>query len=330
MDSKIKYNKQVINKKDMYCINCGEEGHSFKCCNEPVTSYGIILVEININTNINDAIMKELIKSENSDLDVKNDNDHDHGINIDSINDIELFCALKNHIKFLLIRRKHTLGFLEFIRGRYSIDNVDGIIFLFKQMTPHEINKIRIYSFDELWDEVWGENRNKITYQNEYTISKDKFNKLKSDENGYLALNFYLDNVIPNWENAEWGFPKGRRNLKETDINCAGREFKEESGFTEDDFIILDKIKPIEEIFVGTNGINYRHIYYVALATNNKVPAIDINNSTQMQEIGAIDYFNYEETIKMIRPYHTERLKIITNVFIHIINQMISIIKVIT
>lgn len=329
MDNKrVKFNKQQIsqlNRKDFYCINCGEEGHSFKGCSEPVTSYGIILISLDTN-NIKMVDIKNKMAISDKVTLMNKDSDN-IGINIEDVNDIELFCLLKNYIKFLLIRRKHTLGFLEFIRGRYSIDNVDGIIFLFKQMTPYEINKIRLYSFDELWDEVWGDNKNKVTYQNEYVTSKDKYNKLKNDENGYLSLNFYLDNVIPNWDCAEWGFPKGRRNMKETDINCAIREFCEESGLLNDDFTILENIKPIEEIFVGTNGINYRHVYYLALASNDKIPEIDANNSIQIHEIGAINYYNYEETIKNIRPYHTERIKIITCVFIYIINKMIHILK---
>ncbi|QKF93771.1 NUDIX hydrolase [Fadolivirus algeromassiliense] len=312
--------KSKFNRKDLYCINCGNEGHSFKGCDEPVTSYGVILISMDANDIINKLSVDELGK----DNEMIVLNDENIGITFEDPNDIQLFCSIKNYIKFLLIRRKHTLGFLEFIRGRYSIDNVEGIIFLFKQMTPYEINKIRLYSFDELWDEVWGDNKNKATYQNEYTSSKDKYNKLKSEDNGFLSLNFYLENVIPSWEYAEWGFPKGRRNMKETDINCAMREFCEESGFNINDFSIINGIKPIEENFVGTNGINYRHIYYLAISCTNKTPKIDENNSIQFHEIGAINYFNYEETIKNIRPYHTERIKIITHVFIYLINSLIK------
>lgn len=325
---KQKINKSIIMKKDLFCINCGKNDHTIKNCDDPVTSYGVILFLLDINIILKENFMEKFINLKEY-LDIQKKENSNDGILIDEISDIELFCAFKNNVKFLLVRRKHTLGFLEFIRGRYNIDNVDGIIFLFKQMTPYEIGLIKILSFDELWDNVWGENKNKPSYQNEYIQSKDKFNKLKYKENGQLSLNlnFYIDNVIPNYDVPEWGFPKGRRNFKETDKMCAIREFKEESGFNDDDFLILDNIQPIEELFIGTNGITYKHIYYVAISMSDKKPMMDLNNIYQKNEIGDISFNTYDDTMKIIRPYHTERQRLIYQLYIFIINNLIQFIK---
>jgi 8-oxo-dGTP pyrophosphatase MutT (NUDIX family) len=325
METNNRFSK-INTKKDVYCVNCGKEGHLFKNCDEPITSYGVVLLNLNLNNNIKDNIINYLTKI-NKSIDIM-DTYEDIGISINDANDIELFCNLKNNIKFLLIKRKHTLGFLEFIRGRYNIENIDGIIFLFKQMIPQEINNIKLLSFDQLWDEVWGDNKNKVSYQNEYIISKEKFNKLKSEDNGFLNLNFYIENVSPNWGDAEWGFPKGRRNFKESNKTCAIREFKEESGFNDNDVIILDNLGEIEEKFIGTNGINYRHVYYLAISITNKNPIVDPNNSSQMNEIGDIGYFSYEDAIKRIRPYHIDRRKIMTHLYIYMINTLIEKIKI--
>lgn len=310
-------------KKNVYCINCGKEGHLSKSCNEAITSYGIILIDLDINGSIKEAIIKKTLDNMKS-INIKNNNDI--GIVIDDYKDIELFCHYKNYIKLLFIQRKHTLGFLEFIRGRYNIDNVDGIIFLFQQMTQEEIDKIKRLSFDELWNDVWG-NKNKTLYHNEYYVSKEKFNKLKTKDDNELPLHFYTDNIKPTWGFAEWGFPKGRRNLKELDIECAIREFQEETNYNDEEFIILDNICPIEENFIGTNGINYRHIYYIAISLTKKKPTIDLSNQIQNNEIGAIDFFNYEEIMKLIRPYHTERQDIVTKVYIYLMNTIIKISK---
>ena len=35
------------------------------------------------------------------------------------------------------------------------------------------------------------------------------------------------------YESPEWGFPKGRRNMHESDLDCAKREFEEETGIDE-------------------------------------------------------------------------------------------------
>ena len=45
---------------------------------------------------------------------------------------------LKN-FKFLMIRRKKTLGYIEFIRGRYDTENVESYTTLFEQMVISEI-----------------------------------------------------------------------------------------------------------------------------------------------------------------------------------------------
>lgn len=307
-----------MQRKNFYCANCGKDGHLFKNCDEPVTSYGVILLYFDVE--------KDIKKEFNNIITLNNDKyvNEQAGIVINSANDLELFCKFKNSIKFLLIQRKHTLGFLEFIRGRYVIENVDGIIFLFEQMTPNEINKIKNSTFDQLWDDVWGDNKNKPTYQNEYVVSKDKFNKLNNDENGYLSLNFYINNVIPTWSFAEWGFPKGRRNQKEDNKECAIREFMEESDFKNDEFLIIDNINTVEESFIGTNGINYKHVYYIGVTKTDKVPAINSNNKIQSSEIGDISYVTYEDVIKIIRPYHVERQKIITQIYIYFMNKIIK------
>lgn len=317
----------ICTRKEFYCINCGENGHNYKNCPGPVVSYGITLVSLNVDNSMRDVVINELSNPGN-DVDMSlimcDQNNNPAGININDINDVELFCRVKNCIRFLLIRRKHTLGFLEFMRGRYNIENVDGIIFLFKQMTPDEIRKIKNWIFDQLWEDVWGNNKNRSSHQSEYAISKEKFNKLKNENNGHLNLDFYIDNVTATWDSPEWGFPKGRRNFKEEDKACAIREFKEETGYGNDEIVILDKIDPIEETFIGTNGITYKHVYYLAISTNDKIPLIDPKNSNQFDEIGDIGYFSYEECMEKIRPYHIDRQKIITHIYIYMINQLIK------
>ena len=36
-------------KKIIFCNNCGKNNHEYKECRDPVTSYGIILVDIDSN-----------------------------------------------------------------------------------------------------------------------------------------------------------------------------------------------------------------------------------------------------------------------------------------
>lgn len=314
-----KKNQLPIPKKDLYCVNCGCNGHFYKDCIDAVSSYGVILLTLDIPDNLK-IDLKQFI------LDSKKEKQI-NGILINEVADLELFCNFKNRIKFLLIRRKHTLGFIEFLRGRYSIDNIEGIIFLFKQMTPEEIKKLATYNFDDFWNEVWGENKNKQSYRNDYIQSKIKFEKLKNDDNGYLSLDFYIENVIPEFEVPEWGFPKGRRNYKELNMECGIREFKEEAGYLDNEFDIINNIPPIEEYFTGTNGVNYKHVYYVGFSSSSKEPIIDPDNCNQANEIGDIGFYTYEECMKIIRPYHIEKQRIVTELYIMMINNLMDVVK---
>lgn len=314
-----------MNKKKnthIICSNCGKSGHGHKYCTEPVVSLGIILIKLNPIYN-NDIIWNTTDKIKISDL---NDS---MGIKINNDVDIKLYVELKQEIKFLMIRRKHTVGYVEFIRGRYILEKLDGISSLFQQMTNDEIKNIGISEFDDLWNEFWciKEGHNYHNLDDEYKSSKDKFNKLKNGISG-ITLSFFVNYIKPAWDQYEWEFPKGRRNKNEKDIECAKREFEEETGLKSTDYKILESsIEPLVDDFYGTNGVKYKYIYYVALSTSDKIPVIDNTNEIQKKEIGDIDYLHFDDILKSIRPHHISRKSVISKLFNFIINKIIEYIK---
>lgn len=299
-------------RNNINCTNCGKKGHEYKNCTDPITSLGIILLKF--DGELNSSTLKI---SDNEKTIV-----YMSGIRANDNKDIELFSKINYNVKFLMIRRKHTLGYIEFIRGRYKPDNLDGIIFLFQQMTKGEIEKIGKLKFEELWDDFWGTSEKKNLLEQEFIKSKEKFYMLKNNQTE-LGLSFYVDNVKPSWNEAEWGFPKGRRNKNEINVDCAKREFEEESGFKCEDYKLIENIEPLTEDFIGTNGIKYRHIYYIAVSSTNKNPKIDNNNMSQNQEIGGIDYYTYYDGIKLIRAHHIARKNILTKLYNFILNNII-------
>ena len=149
------------------------------------------------------------------------------------------FRIVNNNLELLLIRRKDSLSFLDFMRGKYNLENYDYIKKLFNRMTKNELALILNNDFDYLWKNLWGNNINNV-YKNEEKLSKIKFNKLK---NGYLICNNNINmkklieesNSI--YDFPEWGFPKGRRNYQEKDLNCGIREFDEETGYKKKNLI---------------------------------------------------------------------------------------------
>lgn len=219
----------------------------------------------------------------------------------------------KNGPDILMIRRKDSLGFVEFVRGKYPVLNRDYILNVLNEMTVNEREKIKTMSFDELWNDVWSGNVG-IQYRNEEKISRDKYNSLKlgitNGSNSY-TLDELLDETTSNWDETEWGFPKGRRNYQEKDIHCALREFEEETGYSKMKISIIQNILPYDEIFTGSDYKCYKHRYYIGIMEENEI----INTDTyQKNEVSKCDWFNFNDCRKNIRPYNKERLLILDSI----------------
>lgn len=219
------------------------------------------------------------------------------------------FSYFEDELKYLLICRKDSLGFVDFVRGKYNLNNLNHVLNLIDEMTIKEKELLLTKSFDELWNYLWG-NFVGNQYKGEEKISREKFNKLKEGFSTELSLKELLEKSKTVWLEPEWGFPKGRRNNLENDINCAVREYIEETGHERNNFKIIENILPYEEIFTGSNFKSYKHKYYLAYIGNNNIN----NNNYQKSEVSKIKWFTYEEIKKIIRPYSLEKLKIIQNV----------------
>jgi 8-oxo-dGTP pyrophosphatase MutT (NUDIX family) len=298
-------------KKNFNCTNCDSVSHSYKDCPEPITSWGIILVNLSEIKEIPIKHQKLNIRS------------HIYNIAPETPSDLQLLGLITSKIKFLLIQRKHSLGYVDFIRGKYKLDNIDGINFLFQHMIKSEIDKIKTLTFEELWSKLWNTDEEPTGYmKKDFLVAKEKFLKLTSSMDLELNLDFYVNNVEPLYTSNEWGFPKGRRNRNETVKECAIREFSEETRIPRESIKVIDSIDPIEENLIGTNGVKYRHIYYLAETTLEKLP--DNNNNN---EIGCMDFFTYSDGHETLREYHIEKRQIITSVFYYYLENILNMFK---
>lgn len=214
-----------------------------------------------------------------------------------------------NTLKYLMICRKDSLGFVDFMRGKYNVNNTKHIINLINEMTVREKEMLLNYNFETLWKHLWGDYIGN-QYKNEEKSSRDKFNKLKNGILNDTTLKMLIDKSTTNWVEPEWGFPKGRRDKDEKDIRCAIREYVEETGHLESSFEIIQNILPFEEYFTGSNLKSYKHKYYLAYIKDKNL----LNNKYQKSEVSKIRWCTYEECLKLIRPYNIEKKKIIENV----------------
>jgi 8-oxo-dGTP pyrophosphatase MutT (NUDIX family) len=143
-------------------------------------------------------------------------------------------------------------------------------------------------------------------YKQEYEVAKHKFEAFrqgfKMEDGSVLRLGDLLAQTPVVWDTPEWGFPKGRRNIFETDLACALREFEEETGLSQKCLHMVSNVNPIVENFVGNNNINYRHIYFMGYISNSVEVAMKPTDSHMAREIGAIAWLKYEDAIERIRP----------------------------
>lgn len=286
------------------CVNCGSNTHISNTCTEPTTSYGLINInmidelkeyknELKMIFN-NDQLPVDIMTFDSSDEELRDNEKYD-----------EIYNNVKKSLLFLLVSRKHSLGYIEFIRGRYEMEDVKSIKYLFDQMTETEISNIRKLSFDILWCRLWKKNAKKHTFDKEYTVSIEKFT--------FVKKNYNLSEFLPLYSVSEWGFPKGRRNNGETNLKCAVRECCEETSLLQSELNILSSVKPIVENIIGTNNIQYKHVYYISIVDNIRKLNV-INEPNQFVEIDTIGWFKKERVDNLIRPYHKEKLNIINKI----------------
>jgi 8-oxo-dGTP pyrophosphatase MutT (NUDIX family) len=213
----------------------------------------------------------------------------------------------ENGIQYLMIRRKDSFGYIDFIRGKYSPNNNYQIQNIINEMSINEKEQIINNSFDTLWKQMWG-NVTYSQYKNEEIQSCKKMDILRN--NTELSLKDIVNKSNTTWKETEWEFPKGRRNYKECEVDCSLREFEEETGISKNKLILVENILPFEEIFIGTNHKSYKHKYYLAF-----VKCIDDSiNNFQISEISKIEWKTIDECLESIRPYNLEKKQIITNV----------------
>ena len=214
--------------------------------------------------------------------------------------------------EYLLIRRKDTIGYVEFMRGKYNIYSKLYLNNIIAEMTMEEKQRILTNDFDTLWKNLWGDDIN-TQYRGEEKISREKFESLKHGivtNDCEYSLKTLIQESASKWEETEWGFPKGRHNNQEKDLLCALREFEEETGYSRLSINIVQNLVPFEEIFTGSNYKSYKHKYYVAFMEKPN------ENQTAYQdtEVSKMDWKTFDEALQLIRPYNLEKKEVLTRV----------------
>ena len=249
--------------KSMYCNNCGGKGHVFKTCKDPIISCGILL-----------------LREVSEPMKLPND---------------------PSLVSVLMVRRKDSMAYMEFIRGKYTLNDMEFVTRLISNMTVREQFAISNETFDSLWTKLWGPGKD--THSIEYENSKKLYDELDRKS--------IVESVPSRYNEPEWGFPKGRRMKGESDLECGIREFWEETNIPRESYDVIPSLE-FTEIFTGTNNVKYKHVYYVALLKNSLMVNTGSKLTTmQRKEISAVSWKTLNECKNITRPHYVERKQLI-------------------
>ncbi len=186
--------------------------------------------------------------------------------------------------EILMIKKRHTYLFIEFVRGMYDPYKDHDLQYMFDSMTITEKSMIQTRNFNTLWNYCNGE-PTKSSQRSVYARSLKKYTTLI--ERGDNVLTTLLSKSTN--ANLLWEIPKGRSHKKETPLLSATREFEEETGLSKDLYRILFDEGTIEYTFIDC-GIKYKYIYYIAILGSNINPTYDYTNVHMLWELSELRF----------------------------------------
>jgi 8-oxo-dGTP pyrophosphatase MutT (NUDIX family) len=274
-------NHQNQSQNQGVCSNCGKFGHLSYQCNHPTVSYGTIVYRV---------------------------------------------CPKTKQREYLMICRKDSFGYVDFIRGKYVLTDMDHVEHIFSEMSQIEHERIKnAESFNELWCNLWNVNYTKNSHKHEERMSKKKYETLKEqdadadeDDSSEQSTLTRILASSSNYPLPEWEFPKGRKEFNETEIECALREFEEETGIAKQSVQLIDNVSGFDENYVGTNYAAYKHRYFLAqMDYDTNSDAGNNNNSLtnfQQTEVSRLEWKTLDQCMQDIRPYHLEKKQLLKNI----------------
>lgn len=329
--------------KPFECNKCKQRGHVSKDCKEPTISYGIILFKIDgISENeLRDIIFADLwdssLKSKCK-IELRQVNTN-LSLGIENQTDLEYFDKYKNKIKFLLGTRKYSFEIFEFMLGKYNERNNSELVKIFEGMLPEEIslvgNNLSEEGFENLWEYVWtnkDRNHQDGVKKKFLNIVKGVDMKLKNEKNEEIIvhrnLKYYVDNIKPKYISPEKTLFKGRiKKDEDSDIIAATRETNEETGIDVSNYLLFNKICPINENFEvppireGEAPKNFRSTYFIGCVLPTS--KIDLNGYSKT-EFKKIEWFTQESANDQIRTDHSARKEVILRAFYFIMNRLLK------
>lgn len=210
-------------------------------------------------------------------------------------------CIKNGEINFLLVKRRDSVSYIDFLLGNYRISQ---LFLLIRDLCHEERERLLTHDFDALWRDFKAYTRDKESKESDKSKKKENTEETEKKEEivtnsgnyEYAKIQFLylaprlreLFEKVPSADpsgKGMWGFPKGKPTVLnpevlgtkietntikyESALNCAFREFKEETnGIALENYEILLP-DPISELYTGTNNKNYQTHYFAVQLINS-------------------------------------------------------------
>lgn len=189
--------------------------------------------------------------------------------------------------EILLICKRFTYAYNSFVYAKYNSNDNAALITLFNGMTVDEKLDILSLNFMQIWYRVWLNSPRNTTYY----VDKNKFETTFLPDGGARLKKLISRSTSVN---KIWEIPKGRkRGPNETDLQCAIREFTEETGVAKKLYKVFPWAKRTYSYLDG--GTRYMNTYYIAFTKHNFEPRINFSLQDQIDEICDIKWMNIDE-----------------------------------
>jgi 8-oxo-dGTP pyrophosphatase MutT (NUDIX family) len=188
--------------------------------------------------------------------------------------------------QILCVRKRHTYAYGLFVNGRYKPDD-SSLSILLSKMTVEEKLILCSLNFPQIWYSIW---INEPQIGAKYERARMKFNHHFVLDGGN-RLRTLISRAHVSAE-LLWEIPKGRRNTTEPDIQCAIREFYEETRVPKHAYAI--RCDSFNTSYVS-EGVRYTTKYYFACMTRSYTPSVDVCDIVQSCEIGAVQWLSMNE-----------------------------------
>lgn len=198
-----------------------------------------------------------------------------------------ILCRLQPNraAEFLMVHRRYTYEFSEFVLGRSKIAT-KYLRHQLANMTHEELVTIATLDFDRMWFHIWCN-----SYQNQlYKKAKTNYTLHFLRDGGKKLTQ--LIGQTQSRGSLNWDFPRGGARSNESSLQAAVRELEEETGVPRQVYRVIPDVRRVVAYTCG--DCQYIFNYHIAIAK----PKLVMHNffikttSGQVGEVGEVRWMN--------------------------------------